>query len=126
MEFPRSVLIPLDETPGANFGKPLPGKAALRFDVGTVEFSTGRGIGFSEELTGDFTWAQIGETGFTVDLDRAKLDISRTENIPEATEDGRSDEFVGVYIEDASVGLPPEVVQAGRTGRPRRSSDRSS
>jgi hypothetical protein len=108
LEFPRSVLMPLDETPGDNYGKPLPEPATtvMTFDVGDFQFGTEKGIGFSEELTADLPFCGIGNTGLTVEIDTAKLDLSRTTNIPEATADGRPNDFVGVYIKEARIGLP--------------------
>lgn len=108
LEFPRSILMPLDETPGDNYGKPLaePAKTVMTFDVGDFQFSTEKGIGFAEEMVADLPFCGIGNTGLTVEIDTAKLDISRTTNIPEATADGRPNDFVGVYIKEARIGLP--------------------
>jgi hypothetical protein len=108
LEFPRSILMPLDETPGDTYGLPLaePAKTVMTFDVGDFQFSTEKGVGFSEELTANLPFCGIGNTGLTVEIDTAKLDISRTTNIPEATADGRPNDFVGVYIKEARIGLP--------------------
>src|SRR5680860_571067 len=37
---------------------------------------------------------------------RQKLDLSRKTNIPEATADGRPNDFMGVYIQDGIIGFP--------------------
>ena len=79
----------------------------LKFGVGDVLFSTESGIGFNENFTAELNFpSQIGNTGLIIDLDNAKLDISRQKNIPEANLDGRPNDFVGVYIEQASITLP--------------------
>ncbi|MCP5104825.1 MAG: hypothetical protein GY950_15675 [bacterium] len=107
IEFPRSILTPLDGLGGS----PLPDtavKTRLDFIGGNLFFSTERGIGFDKELTANLNplHAQIGNTGLGISLDTAKLDISRTENIPEADADGRPVDFVGVYIKEASISFP--------------------
>jgi hypothetical protein len=105
VRFPRSVLLPLD----AIGGNPLPDPAQsmLTFEAGSFFFSTQRGIGYDETLTASLTPSQIGQTGFEIAITGAKLDISRTTNIPEATADGRPEDFVGVFIEEAAIKLPP-------------------
>ena len=104
IRFPRSVLVPLDMIGGS----PLPDPAAslLIFDAGAFTFSTERGIGFDDTLAASLTPSQIGNTGFEIAITGAKLDLSRTTNIPEATADGRPEDFVGVFIESATIKLP--------------------
>ena len=106
IEFPRNILTPLD----AVGGEPLADdtiKTMLIFDAGDLFFSTERGIGFDKELIVNLNHpSQIGNTGLAISLDTAKLDISRTENIPEADADGRPVDFVGVYIKEATISFP--------------------
>jgi hypothetical protein len=108
LEFPRSILIPLDETPGATYGKPLPEPAVskLIFQPGSFRFNTEGGIGYDQELSTSFPFSQIGSTGLTLKVESAKLDISTTTNLAEVDADGRPKEFVGVYIKEAEIGLP--------------------
>ncbi|MEM9822851.1 MAG: hypothetical protein AAF985_17350, partial [Bacteroidota bacterium] len=106
IEFPRNILTPLN----AVGGEPLADtniKSMLLFDAGDLFFSTERGIGFDKELIVNLNHpSQIGNTGLGISLNTAKLDISRTENIPEADADGRPADFVGVYIKEASISFP--------------------
>jgi hypothetical protein len=112
IEFPRSILIPLDTN-----GEPLPitdpsnpPKAILQFAEGEFRYSTNGVIGFKSEIAATLipTYSQIGKTGIVISFTNVKVDFSRTRNIPEATADGRPDDFVGVFIEEASIGLPPK------------------
>lgn len=105
LSFPRNILTPLD-APGGN---PLPDTefSILVFDAGTLLFSTQNGIGFKEEMTLNLNHpSQIGNTGIGIAFTGAKLDLSRTKNIPEADADGRPVDFIGVYIEDVDITLP--------------------
>jgi hypothetical protein len=106
IEFPRNVLEPLD----AVGGKPLTDatiKTWLTFDAGSLFFSSDGGIGFDQVLLATLNHpSQIAGTGFGISLNQAKLDISRTTNIPEADADGRPPDFVGVYISDATISFP--------------------
>lgn len=104
VRFPRNVLLPLDAIGGDPL--PEPARSMLTFDAGSFFFSTERGIGYDETLTAALTPSQIGSTGFEIAVSGAKLDVSRTTNIPEATADGRPEDFVGVFIEEAAIKLP--------------------
>ena len=105
IEFPRNILVPLDSIGGNPL--PEPARSMLTFDPGEFYFSTERGIGFDEDLVVNLNHpSSIGNTGFGISLTEAKLDISRTENIPEADRDGRPSDFVGVYIKEASLSFP--------------------
>jgi len=131
LEFPRSILKPVyynisdpndvnnnkvigeevdwDGTPLAN---PLSEaelaeiKSRLTFTVGTLNFSSENGFEFENEGSFSFQKSLIGNTGLLLYFDDLKLDFSRTRNISEAIEDGRPDYFVGVYVEEAEIGLP--------------------
>lgn len=106
IEFPRTVLEPLDKVGG----EPLTDqtiKTLLIFEAGSFFFCTNRGIGFDETLEAELNHpCRIAGTSFGISLKGAKLDISRTTNIPEATADGRPVDFVGVYIEEATLSFP--------------------
>ncbi|WP_028978944.1 hypothetical protein [Sporocytophaga myxococcoides] len=109
LEFPRSIFTPLDDDKNSpTYGKPLPDSARtlLTFNVGSFSYSTDKGLEFKGENNLSFQKSLIGNTGLTIDFEGAKLDLSRTLNIPEAAADGRPDNFVGVFIEKATIGLP--------------------
>jgi hypothetical protein len=111
IEFPRNVLVPIkpDDTIEED---PLI-KSRLEFDIDEFTFSTEGGIGFDKDISVGFSpeypKAQVGNTGLTIGFQNAKLDLSEETNIAEATADGRPNTFRGVYIEQASIGLPPFV-----------------
>ena len=101
IRFPPNVLRPVAGSTST--------ASRLVFDPGTFTFSTEGGIGYRAEMSVSLSPSpsQIGDTGFTIAIEKAKLDLSRTTNIPEATADGRPENFVGVYIENATITLPP-------------------
>jgi len=106
IEFPRNILVPLD----SSTLEPIDDeniKSMLIFDTGAFYFSTDKGIGYDEYIEASLSHhSQIGKTGFKIFISGAKLDISKKTNIPEATLDGRPDDFVGVYIEELNIYLP--------------------
>lgn len=109
IRFPRKVLVPLD----AN-GKPIADpnvSSMLTFTPGLFTFSTETGIGYDQSLGASLNRSQIGDSGFEIAITNAKLDLSTTTNIAEATADGRPPEFVGVFIENATIKLPPFLQQ---------------
>jgi len=112
MVFPRKYLTPLDPM---NNNEPFPAnvpdpvRSVLKFGVGDVLFSTESGIGFDSNLTANLNYeSEIGKTGLRINLTNAKLDVSKQTNIPEATADGRPLDFVGAYIQEAEITLPPK------------------
>ena len=104
LKFPRSILVPLDAIGGNEL--PEPAQSLLTFGAGDFFYSTERGIGYDQALSAKLTPSRIGKTGFEIEVTEAKLDISRKTNIPEATADGRPEDFVGVFIERATLKLP--------------------
>jgi hypothetical protein len=107
IEFPRKMLVPWkndgkerdeDETHIARFQF---GKALLYAD-------TQEGMGYNLELAGTLSpkYCEIGKTGMLIQIENLKLDLSKKTNIPEATADGRPNDFVGVYARAVSVTLP--------------------
>ncbi len=102
LEFPQKWLKPIDAK-----GKVIEGEASqLRFTAGSVSFDSETGLNFAQQSNLSFTKSQIGNTGFTLSFDNAKIDFSRSENISEATAAGYPSDFVGVYVEEAEIGLP--------------------
>jgi hypothetical protein len=105
VEFPRNILQPLTAVGGTVIADPNV-RSRILFDPGDFYFSTERGIGFDTAISASLNPSQIGSTGLGISITGAKLDISRTENIPEADADGRPADFVGVYIEEATISFP--------------------
>lgn len=107
--FPRKVLSPID---------PDVESSILRFDAGTLRFDSENGISFDADMSVSLnTQSQIGNTGLSVEITNARLDISKDGNIVEADMDGRASGFVGVYVERAAIGLPAKWFrqEAGQT-----------
>lgn len=117
LEFPRTLLKPVNaqgEIIDATSSLPedQKQKSRLTFVAGSVLYSTETGFEFDTLGTFKFTTSQIGNTGLTLGFDDMKLDLSRTKNIPEATADGRPVDFVGVYVKEATIGLPNKWFKA--------------
>ena len=104
IEFPRTWLKPL--TPNGEVITDENIKSMLRFNAGTLRFSTENGLEFENESAFSFDKSQIGNTGLTIAFSNMKLDLSRTKNIPESTAAGYPDDFMGVFVESAEIGLP--------------------
>ncbi len=81
-------------------------KSMLTFNAGSMHISTETGFEFENENSFSFTKSEIGNTGLKIMFDNMKLDLSRNKNIPEASAAGYPDDFVGVFVEKASIGLP--------------------
>ncbi len=104
LEFPRNWLIPLDAN--GNIIENENVKSQLTFNVGALHFSSKTGFDFDKALDFSFQKSQIGNTGFTIAFNDLKLDLSKDRNIPEATAAGYDNDFVGVYVGNAEIGLP--------------------
>ncbi|MDQ6531275.1 hypothetical protein [Flavobacterium sp. LHD-85] len=110
IEFPNSYLKPVTKegNPYTDPSNPNP-KSQFRFAQALLQADTQEGIGYQFELGGSLgpsKYAMIGNTGMILELDTLKLDLSKKTNIPEATADGRPNDFVGVYARAVSVTLP--------------------
>lgn len=105
IRFPETWLKPVDE-----FGDELPDtQAYLTCDnIGGISYSSG--VGFYFDLFNDVTYSlplcKIGNTPLILSVTELKLDLRDDQNIPEADADGRSNEFKGVYVKDASITFP--------------------
>jgi hypothetical protein len=119
LQFPRKWLTPiytgsqdypnaLTDKPDIKIDDPLPEGyySDLIFNVGALDFSTEKGFEFKDSGAISFKDSYIGNTGLRIGFSNVKLDLSTTTNIPEATADGRSNDFRGVYIDSATIGLP--------------------
>jgi hypothetical protein len=103
IEFPRNIFTPLDS---AGNDIPDPAKSMVIVNAGAFKYDTKDGFTFDKNLTFDFPKSRILGTQFTLEIDDLKIDLSKTKNIPEATADGRPDDFVGVYVKKAVIGFP--------------------
>lgn len=107
IEFPRSILVPVD----INTLEPIPegdvnDKAIFKFAEANFLVSN-NGLTVASELAlTSLQPFQIGNTGFILEVDRLKIDLNKKRNIPEADLDGRPADFTGVYADEISVTLP--------------------
>ncbi|PTX59471.1 hypothetical protein C8N46_10960 [Kordia periserrulae] len=117
LQFPRKWLRPIytgatdypDVDPATiEIGEvlPEPYHSRLIYNVGRFKISSKKGFEFFDEDSFDFKRSEIGKTGLQVEFSNLKLDLRKDRNIPEASADGRSDDFRGVYAELAAVTLP--------------------
>ncbi|WP_075343795.1 hypothetical protein [Tenacibaculum agarivorans] len=106
IEFPRKWLVPVDNITLEPLSEEF--KSRLTYNVGKLEYSTSQGLSFYEEDSFDFTRSMIGNTGLILEFFGLKLDLRKDKNIPEATVDGRPDNFKGVYAEYAAITLPSQ------------------
>ncbi len=105
--FPRKFLIPVDQNDDLIPEGSNNDTSKLEVSVGQIIYSTKNGFhfnGLSPTIT--LTRSSIGKTGMIISCQQAKLDLSRTSNIPEADADGRPVDFIGAYINEASITLP--------------------
>lgn len=103
IEFPLNILKPVT----AN-GTLIPNtKTVFKFAEATFYVDTESGIGSDVELAGSLTpeFSQIGNTGLIIGFTGAKLDLSRTTNIPEADAAGYPVDFTGLYVKHATIGF---------------------
>ncbi|MBN2683504.1 MAG: hypothetical protein JXR58_13500 [Bacteroidales bacterium] len=106
LEFPRSVLTPVDPATGEIINNPNV-KSVMSFEVGSFGFSTIFGLDFpDQEFEVLLTPSIITKGGFSLYVENIKIDLSRKDNIPEAIQDGRPVDFVGVFAERITLGLP--------------------
>lgn len=122
LEFPRKTLQPVydengnDPYNGTSGGEPyavIPPdaegfpKVTLNFGEADLYLDTEKGLGYKAEIAlSTNVPAMIGKTGLIVDIDTLKLDLSKKNNIVEADLDGRSPEFMGVYMKKLAITLP--------------------
>jgi hypothetical protein len=104
IEFPRNIFTPLDPLTGLDI--PEPARSMVIVNAGAFKYDTKDGFTFNKNLTFDFPKSRILGTQFTLEIDDLKIDLSKTKNIPEATADGRPNDFVGVYVKKAVIGFP--------------------
>ncbi|MBO9586628.1 MAG: hypothetical protein J7574_20875 [Flavobacterium sp.] len=112
LQFPRKWLQPVytgkENVTDINLDDPLPENyfSYLKFDVGSLEYSSNRGFIFNNISSFSLNRSMIGNTGLIAEFSGLKVDLSRDKNIPEADADGRGAAFRGVYAEKAAIKLP--------------------
>lgn len=113
IEFPRAWLAPMIEVPygSGNYevDPVLTNLAFLEFVAGNLSYSTKYGFSFENILSFNFNKAMIGNTGFSIEIVNAQIDLWNNTNIEQANVDGRPNTFKGVYIESATIGLPKSL-----------------
>lgn len=119
-QFPRNILIPIKPDGSIETNESILLRLDFAFD--SFNFSTEGGIGYPGSPTVSFPVAypkaQIGNTGLTIGFQNAKVDFSKETNIPEATADGRPNDFVGVFVEYIEIGLPPFIKDDAQNPNP--------
>ncbi|MBV8325212.1 hypothetical protein [Chryseobacterium sp.] len=112
IEFPRNILKPWIISGGELMPHPDPNsKTSFDFAKAILYADTVEGIGYNLDIAGSLgpsNYSEIGNTGLLLQLDRLKLDLSKTKNIPEADAYGYSPDFTGVYARAVSVTFPPK------------------
>lgn len=113
IEFPRNVLLPMkmgdtglvqdDTLDDAGQLK----KSYFKFADALLGFDLQEGFSSEVELEGSLSpeFSQIGNTGLIIGFTGAKLDLSRTTNIPEADAAGFPVDFMGLYVKHATIGF---------------------
>ncbi len=105
LEIPRKVLIPINANGEIETDEAI--KTTLLFNIGEFRFDSKAGFGFNDNIVISFPAAhpkaQIANTGLIISFTEAKLDLSRTTNIPEADLAGYPLDFVGLYVQTAEI-----------------------
>ncbi len=110
LEFPIAYLRQVNPLTNEWLTDPADGsfiKALLLVELGTFSYNSLSGFRF-DTASGNvnFTASEITGTGLILSFGNAKFDFSSITNIPEADADGRPVDFMGVYIQDATIGFP--------------------
>ncbi|WP_346986366.1 hypothetical protein [Chryseobacterium sp. POE27] len=112
IEFPRNILKPWIYNVNGELTPDTDETHKTYFDFAKAVFyaDTAAGIGYNIDIAGTLRpdYSEIGNTGLLIQIDRLKLDLSRTKNIPEADAYGYSSDFMGVYARAISVTFPPK------------------
>lgn len=112
LQFPHKWLQPVytgnEPVSGLNQDDPLPDNyfSYLKFDVGSLEYSSKRGFEFNNISAFTLNRSIIGNTGLIAEFSGLKIDLYKDRNIPEADADGRDVSFKGVYADNIAITLP--------------------
>ncbi|HAS39357.1 MAG TPA: hypothetical protein DCS93_02715 [Microscillaceae bacterium] len=115
IEFPRSILQPVypEDHPNSldiipqDPSDEFPDNVLISFGEALFYADTAKGFGYTMDIVlNTLTPAMIGNTGLIIDIQNLKIDLSKTENIAEADQENRPNEFMGVYIERTDIFLP--------------------
>jgi len=101
LEFPENIFNPVNPA--------FPGqKTILTYMVGNVLYDSKKGFEFNNISTFNFPKSYLLGTKFYLEIQGLKIDLSRTNNISEAIADNRPDDFIGLYVEQGTVGFPAD------------------
>lgn len=112
LQFPHKWLRPVytgnEPVSGLTENDPLPDTyfSYLKFDVGSLQYSSTGGFQFNNISAFSLHRSIIGNTGLIAEFSGLKIDLYKDKNIPEADADGRDVSFMGVYAENVSITLP--------------------
>lgn len=101
LRFPSELFAPVPETEGA----PTPAYAQIS-TRGNVVFDEDMNLRFEGFDSLSLAPVMIGNSGIVISAENVKVDLSRTETIPEVLAAGFDESFVGLYIGEAKVQLP--------------------
>lgn len=101
LRFPPSVLKPVPESPGAA----APPYAQIEVQ-GSILLDEDFNVRFEGFDSFSLKPVMIGNSGIVISAEDVKLDLSRTETLPEVAAAGFDESFMGVYIGEAKVELP--------------------
>jgi len=107
LEFPRNILQPINEQTG-EVEEDEEIKTRLTCDLGSLTFDSDVGFSFNAVLSMALDKSEILGTGFILEATGIKIDLSDSSNIPEADAEDRPSSFKGIYIEEATIGLPKD------------------
>ncbi|WP_430408565.1 hypothetical protein [Kordia sp.] len=120
LQFPHKWLRPvytadLPPITGIVIDDPLPDEffSYLKFNAGSIEYSSESGFQFNQLSSFELNRSMIGTTGLLAEFSGLKIDLKSDKNIPEATADGRPDNFKGVYADYAAITFPKKWFDGG-------------
>ncbi|HYV30870.1 MAG TPA: hypothetical protein VEO53_07195, partial [Candidatus Binatia bacterium] len=102
LRFPPSILKPVPPSPGAT----VPKYAQIEVQ-GDIQLNESFDLDFRGFDALRLPPSMIGDSGVIIEADDVKIDLSRTSSLPEVKEAGFDESFMGVFIGEAKVTLPP-------------------
>lgn len=106
LKFPVSILrqVDINNNPIIIDDHEVPGE--IIFDVGTLYYDSQTGFDFQNISSFTFPRAEILRTGLVLEILDLKFDLSTIKTLPEISDAGYSDDFMGVYVGEATIGFP--------------------